>query len=265
MPSIDVDDLRIHYALSGREEGDVVVLSNSLGSSLRMWDKVLPALEAGYRVLRYDTRGHGASSVPPGPYTLDQLGHDALHLLDGIGLERVNFCGLSMGGQVGMWLALHAPQRIGRMVLANTAARIGSLAMWDERIAAVRATGMEALGEASLGRWFTADFREKHPAEMAPIKQMIASTSADGYCACCAALRDSDLRAAIASIRIPCLVIAGKHDPATPPSDGRALASAIRGAKFIELESSHLSAWERAGEFGSAVRAFYDDGGRRNG
>lgn len=265
MPSVDVGDLRLRYLLSGCEGGDLVMLSNSLGSDLRMWNKVLPALEVKYRVLRYDSRGHGESSIPPGPYTVDQLGRDALDLLDGLGLDRINFCGLSMGGQVGMWLGIHAPQRISRMVLANTAARIGTQALWDQRIAAVRQSGMEALSEVMLARWFTADYRDTHGSEMTQIQQMIASTNPHGYCSCCAALRAADFRADLASIRIPTLVIAGKHDPATPPSDGQALASALSGSQYLELNSSHLSAWERAGEFGAAVRAFFDNGGRRNG
>lgn len=265
MPALDTGNLRIHYALSGREDGDIVVLSNSLGSNLRMWDKVLPALEADYRVLRYDARGHGASGVPTGPYTLSQLGRDVLDLLDALGLERVHFCGLSLGGLVGQWLGIHTPQRISRMVLANTAARIGSGAMWDERIASVRKSGMEALAPATLTRWFTPDYRDRHLSDMAEIRQMIASTSPEGYAACCAVLRDADLRTCLPSLRIPCLVITGKHDPATPSSDGTALAAALPCAEYLELDASHLSAWERANEFGAAVRAFFRSGGRFNG
>lgn len=265
MPSLDTGDLRIHYALSGREEGEILVLSNSLGSSLRMWDKVLPSFEAEYRVLRYDTRGHGASSVPPGPYDLDEMGRDVLDLLDALGLERVHFCGLSLGGLVGIWLGIHAPQRLARMVLANTAARIGSAEMWDERIGTVRQSGMESLAQATLTRWFTADYRHQHASEMAQIEHMIASTSPDGYSACCAALRDADLRPAIAGIRTPCLVIAGTHDPATPPSEVHALASSLPCSHYLELDASHLSAWEQAGEFAAAARAFLRNGGRPHG
>jgi len=265
MPSLEAGDLRIHYALSGREDGEVVLLSNSLGSSMRMWEKVLLALEAEYRVLRYDTRGHGASSVPHGPYTLDQLGGDLLHMLTELEVERVKFCGLSLGGLVGLWLAVHAPQRIEQLVLANTAARIGAPELWNQRIAAVRQSGMEVLAEATLGRWFTPEYRDAHRSEMAQVQQMIASTPADGYCGCCAVLRDADLRADLASIRTPSLVITGKYDPATPPGDGRALASALHGSHYVELESSHMSAWERAVEFTAAVRTFLDEGGRGNG
>ncbi|HUY95491.1 MAG TPA: 3-oxoadipate enol-lactonase [Terracidiphilus sp.] len=256
MPVISKGDLSIQYALSGHEDGDLLVLSNSLGSDFSMWNKVLAPLEAEFHVLRYDTRGHGASSVPPGPYSLNDLGQDVLLLLNEIGAHRVNFCGLSLGGLIGMWLGLKAPHRLNRLVLANTAARIGSPEMWDERVSAVRRSGMEALASATPARWFTAQYREAHPSEMKQIQAMIASTSADGYIACCAALRESDLRAGIPSMAVPSLVIAGTHDPATPPSDGRELAAALPRAHYVELDSSHLSAWERADEFVNAVLTF---------
>jgi len=263
MPAISHGDVRIHYALGGREDGELLVLSNSLGSNLRMWSKVLPRLEAVYRVLRFDTRGHGTSSVPPGPYTLDQLGHDVLSLLDDLGMDRVNFCGLSLGGAVGMWLAIHEPQRLRRLVLANTAARFASPAFWDERISTVRQCGMEVISIATLSRWFTLQYRETHAEELRQIHTMIASTDPDGYCACCAFLREMDLRTCIPSIHVPALVIAGTHDQSTPPSDGRLLADTLPDSHYIELDASHLSAWECAGEFADAVLSFL--GGRRNG
>ena len=265
MPFADTGNLRIHYELSGRADGVVVLLSHSLGSNIRMWDKLLPALEVEYRVLRYDTRGHGATSVPSGPYSLDQLGHDVLDLLEELSLDRVRFCGLSLGGLIGLWLGVHAPQRIDCMVLANTAARIGSSTAWDERIAAVRQSGMKPLALATLDRWFTSDYRERHHSEMEEIQQMISSTNPDGYCGCCSVLRDADLRASLPAIGVPCLIIAGTHDPATSPSDGRALASALPGSQYVELNASHLSAWEQAEEFAAAVRRFFSEGGRRNG
>lgn len=256
MPVISRRDGSIYYALSGREDGDLLVLSNSLGSNLSMWNKVLAPLEAENRVLRYDTRGHGGSSISPSPFTLDDLGRDVLSLLNEIGARSVNFCGLSLGGLIGMWLGMHAPQRLNRLILANTAARIGSPEMWDERVTAVRRSGMEALAASTPARWFTANYRETHIAEMKQIEAMIASTSPDGYLACCAVLRDSDLRPSISSIAIPSLVIGGAHDSATPPSEGRALTAILPHAQYVELDSSHLSAWERPDEFGNAVLSF---------
>lgn len=256
MPATETDGVRIHYCLSGHEDGELLVLSNSLGSSLQMWDKVLALLETRYRLLRYDARGHGTSSVPRGPYTLDQLGCDVLNLMNEIGAERVNFCGLSLGGMTGMWLALHEPQRVNRLILANTASRIGTPEIWENRIATVRASGMDSLAVQTIGRWFTSQYQESHQDEMKQIATMIATTNLEGYCSSCAILRDADLSAQISSISVPTLVIAATHDPATPPSEGRAVAAAVRGAQYTELDASHLSAWERADEFANAVFQF---------
>ena len=265
MPIFENGAAGIHYELSGRADGPVLVLGNSLGSNLHMWDKVAGRFGEEYRVLRYDMRGHGGSSITAGPYRLEQLGNDVLTLLDFLGVERVNFCGLSMGGQVAMWLAIHAPLRVNRIVLANTGARILTPEAWDLRIAAVRKNGMEALAAASLERWFTPRYREQHQDEMAVIQAMIASTNPDGYCRCCNVLREADLRAEIRSVVTPSLIITGAHDPATPPSDGQALRAALRFSEYLELDSSHLSAWERADEFAHAVLTFLAAGGRANG
>src|SRR5947207_1047028 len=166
MPKVESGDVRLRYELSGKPDGEILVFSNSLGSNLHMWDKVFPCFEESYRVLRYDTRGHGESSVPPGPYTIAQLGSDLLFLLDQLGIERVNLCGLSLGGMVAMWMGIHAPRRVGRLILANTGARIGTPQMWDERLAAVQQSGMASLALTGLQRWFTPAYREKHPQDM---------------------------------------------------------------------------------------------------
>jgi len=260
MPAAENGEVRIHYELCGAANDLVLLLGNSLGSNLHMWDKVLPQLEKTHRILRYDMRGHGASSVPGPPYSLDQLGRDVLMLLDDLGMDRVDFCGLSLGGQVALWLAIHAPQRVRRLVLANTAARIGTAEMWDRRVAAVRGAGMDSLAAVTLERWFTPEYREQHPEEMATFRQMIASTDANGYSACCGVLRDADLRTEISAIGVPSLVITGKHDPATPAADGRALHAGLCDSRYVELDASHLSAWERADEFAAAVHAFLDGG-----
>ncbi len=223
MPEIENAGVRLYYELSGREEGEVLVLGNSLGSNLHMWDKVLPGFESRYRLIRFDTRGSGKSSVPPGPYRIEDMGHDVLDLLDSLGEERAHICGLSMGGMVAMWLGIHAPQRVKRLVLANTAARIGTPATWDERIATVKRSGMAPLAETTLTRWFTSGYRDSHAEEMLRIQEMVAATDPAGYSACCGVLRDTDLRGEVESISASCLVIAGRHDPATPPSDGLAI------------------------------------------
>ena len=265
MPEAENAGVRLHYELSGQEHGEVLVLGNSLGSNMHMWDKVLPWFEARYRVIRFDTRGHGRSSVPQRPYSLEELGHDVLLLLDSLGVERANFCGLSLGGMVAMWLGIHAPLRMRRLVLANTGARIGTPELWDERIAAVKRLGMAQLAEITLTRWFTEGYRETHAGEMEMIREMILATDPAGYSACSGVLRDTDLRCEITGIPVPCLVIAGKHDPATPPSNGEAIHCVLRNSKYVELDASHLSAWERAAEFGAEVVAFLENGEVRNG
>lgn len=256
MANAETAELLLHYELSGNKQGEVLVLCNSLASNLHMWDKVVPIFESTFRVLRFDTRGHGESSVPPGPYTLEQLGRDVLFLLDSLQIDRMNFCGLSLGGMIGMWLGIHAPDRIRRLVMANTAAKIGTREIWDQRIAGVQRSGMGELAEATLPRWFTPVYRENHRDEMEWIRRMIAATDPAGYLACCGVLRDSDLRAEICEIAVPCLVITGKHDPATPPDAGLALTKKLRSSNYSELDASHLSAWEQAAQFGSEVVAF---------
>jgi 3-oxoadipate enol-lactonase len=253
MPIVESGGVRLHYEVSGNERGRVLVFSNSLGSNLHMWDKVLPALENGYRVLRYDTRGHGKSSVAPEPFTIEELGCDVLRLLDEVQAKQASVCGLSLGGLVALWLGAHAPGRVDRLILANTAARIGSREMWEQRIATARTAGLSPLVEMMPERWFTRDYRERHPEEMEKVREMMAGTNPAGYIACCEVLRDADLRAETAAVEAPTLVISGTHDPATPPADGQALHAGIRNSRYVELDASHISAWERADEFAAAV------------
>jgi len=265
MPSTEPRGVGLRYAESGNPRGAVLVLANSLGSNMHMWDKVLPAFQSKYRVVRFDMRGHGESAVAPEPFTIEQLGRDVLLLLDELETDRANICGLSLGGLVALWLGIHAPGRVDRLIFANTAARIGSREMWEQRIAMVRRSGMFPLAVAMLERWFTAAYRASHPQEMERIRQMITATDPAGYAACCAVLRDADLRADIGEVKAASLVIAGTHDPATPPGDGRALHAGIRNSTYVELDSSHLSAWERSDEFAGAVLQHLAGGESLNG
>jgi 3-oxoadipate enol-lactonase len=256
MPFAELKEVRLHYEVSGSSGRPVIVLVNSLGSSLKMWEKILPALANSYRVLQYDARGHGLSSVPSTPYTLTGLSNDLLDLLDYLAIDRVHLCGLSLGGLVGMWLGIHRPRRINRLILANTAARVGTREGWDGRIDDVRKHGMSPIARASLDRWITAGYQHEHPEESEAIGSMIESTPAEGYIGCCCALRDADLRPAIAAIDAPCLVITGIHDPATPPEDGRFLHGAVKQSHYVELDAAHLSAWERSQEFQQSMMQF---------
>lgn len=256
MPFLEIGDLRAHYALSGPANAPTLVLSNSLGTNFSMWDPQIPTFEKYFRVLRYDTRGHGQSSVTPGPYRIDQLARDVLHLLDRLTLDRVHFCGLSMGGMIGMWLGANAPDRLHKLVLCNTAARIGTVEVWNARIEAVTKNGMKSMAPAVIERWFTPAFRAAAPESVANTQRMIEASPPDGYAACCAAIRDVDLRESISSIRIPTLVVSGAKDPATTVADSRFLVETISGARYLELLTSHLSNIEASAQFSPEVLSF---------
>ncbi|MGC1485399.1 MAG: 3-oxoadipate enol-lactonase [Candidatus Acidiferrum sp.] len=250
------EDVRIHYDLAGPAGAPVLVFSNSLGENFSMWDSQTPALSKQFRVLRYDTRGHGQSSVTPGPYSIEQLAHDVLGLLDKLCFDRVYFCGLSMGGQTGMWLALNAPTRLRKLILCNTAAKIGTPEMWNPRIETVLKGGMKSISTAVIERWFSAAYRAKSPSVVASTKLMLESADPSGYIANCAAVRDFDTRETLDAIRVPTLVIAGTHDAATTPADGRYLADHIPGARYSELNAAHLSNIEACDRFDSELLGF---------
>ena len=257
MPHITCDDgVSLHCHLDGPEGASVLVLSNSLGTDLGMWEPQMPALAAQYRVLRYDTRGHGKSGLPPAQYGVDRLGRDVLALLDALKIEKAAFCGLSMGGMTGMWLGVHAPARFSRLVLCNTAARIGTPEVWNTRIAAVRQGGMAAILQGVIQRWFTEGFVAADPKAVERISAMLLATAPEGYCGACAAVRDMDQRADIAAIRLPVLVIAGSDDLATPAADGRFVADTIPGARYAELPAAHLSNIECRDAFTEALTGF---------
>ena len=258
MPFAQGQGARIHYEIEGPEDGPVLLLSNSLGTDLGMWSPQMPSLTARYRVLRYDSRGHGRSEAPAGPYTIDMLGQDAVAVLDAAGVERALFCGLSKGGMVGQWLGVNAPDRVGRLVLANTAAFIGAPEVWNQRIETVRAQGMAAIVPGVIDRWFTKPFQERAPDAVARIRDMLLATDPGGYAACCAAVRDMDQRQAISAIRVPTLVIAGRHDLATTPEQGRLIAETVPGARFLELDAAHLSNIEAEAAFTRALLDFLD-------
>ena len=210
MPLHTTDDgCRLHYLLAGPEHAPAVVLSNSLGTDLGLWDAQIDRLAGHYRVLRYDTRGHGASDAPSGDYSLERLGRDALSLMDHAGFSRAHVGGVSLGGVTALWLGVHAPDRVHRLVLANTAARIGSAASWDERMRLVESGGPAAIADMTMERWFSAAFRAAQPGTVARIRAALVAVPAVGYLGCCAALRDADLRAEARNVRARALVITG--------------------------------------------------------
>jgi 3-oxoadipate enol-lactonase len=255
MPFAEVAELKTHYALTAGE-APVLMLSNSLGTDFSMWDPQMEELQQRFRILRYDTRGHGKSSVTPGDYTIDQLGRDVLGLLDSLRLNRVHFCGLSMGGAIGIWLGIHAPNRLHRLVISNTAARIGTPEGWNARIATVRKDGMKPVAAAVVERWFTPEFRASSEEQVARMQNMLENSPPEGYASCCAAIRDMDQREEIARIKIPTLVIYGGRDPVIPIPDAKFLAQRITGAEKLNLPAAHLANIEQAGTFTEAVGNF---------
>jgi 3-oxoadipate enol-lactonase len=242
--------VRLHHRLDGPDDAPVLVLSNSIGTTLELWDAQVPAFAGSFRVLRYDQLGHGRSDVPPGPYTVEILARELLGLLDELGVDRFSFCGLSLGGTVGMWLGANAGDRIDRLVLAGTSPHWPP-EMWIERAKLVRAEGLEPIADATMGRWFTPAFDGT-----AAFREVFASTPAEGYAACCDALRDWDFRADLGSVSVPTRVLVGADDPATPPETAQLIADGIPGAGLTVIpNAAHLLNVEQPAEFDAAVLA----------
>ncbi|GFG85590.1 3-oxoadipate enol-lactonase [Mycolicibacter algericus] len=232
----------VHAVVTGRDIAPVVVLSNSLGSTHRMWDVQIGALEERFRVVRYDTRGHGRSPVPAGPYTIDDLADDIVALLDRLGVQRAHLIGLSLGGMTGMRVAARNPERIDRLALLCTAAHMPPATAWQQRAATVRAQGAGVVAAAVVQRWFTPDYLAAHPDVRAESEAMVAATPAEGYAGCCEVIADMDLRADLASITAPTLAIAGADDPATPPEKLDAIATGVKSGRLLVVpHAAHLA------------------------
>jgi 3-oxoadipate enol-lactonase len=240
----------LNHVASGPEDGHVVLMSGSLGTTVNMWRAQAGPLSERFRVVRYDHRGNGGSPAPPGPYTIAVMGGDVLALLDSLGVERASYCGLSIGGMVGIWLAANAPERIERLALICTAAHLPPPERWAERAEAVERAGtVEVVADGVLARWLTAAFASAHPETVAWLRAMLVATSPAGYAACCRAIERMDLRAELPRIQAPTLVVAGDQDRSTPPEHGERIAAAVRGARYERLSpSAHIAAVERADE-----------------
>ncbi len=258
MPEVFAGTDRISYNIAGPADAPAVLLAHSIGTTRELWEGQVRELAAAFRVIRYDARGHGESSAPAGDYTLEQMGHDALAVLDAVGAERAHVVGLSLGGLTAMWLGVHAPARVTRLVLANTAARVGTSERWTDRIAQVRAGGMAAIAEASMPRWFSEAFRTRHENTVAAYRTCLAGCSSIGYIGCCAALRDADLRDDIAGIAAPTLIVAGEHDQTTTLADADIMRTRIPGATMVTLPVAHLSNVEQPAAFNRTVRQFLE-------
>ncbi|WNG36852.1 alpha/beta fold hydrolase [Archangium violaceum] len=251
------DGVRIAHRFDGAPGKPVLLLSNSIGIDLHMWDAQVPVLTEHFRVLRYDARGHGASDVPSGPYSLDRLGRDVVELLDALGLERVHVLGLSLGGFVAQWLGIHVPERVDRLVLSNTAAYLGPAGQWDLAIAELlKAPDMRATAEMFLRNWFPARMLQANDDVVEAFRRTLLATRREGVAGSWAAVRDADLRRTIALIPRPTLVIAGEHDTVTSARHGEEIASTIPGARLRVLPAVHLSNVELPGDFLDAVVTF---------
>lgn len=257
MGSIRNEDADIHYEHALRPGAPALLLINALGTSHEMWDDQVAALTERFELVRYDARGHGKST--PGSsseLTLDQLAHDALAVLDACGIARAHLCGLSLGGMTAMKIARQWPDRVLKVVLASTTPHMPPRETWTARIAQVKAEGMASVTEATLGRWFSPEFKQAEPERVDRVRQMLLSTRPEGYTACCAAIRDMDLREDIKSIRATTLCIGGLKDPGTPPSAAELIASSIPGAQLKILDAAHMANIERAGEFTATLLEF---------
>ena len=242
--------MKPHHLVAGLPGAPPLVLSNSLGTTLELWDRNVPALVEHFRVIRYDHRGHGRSPAPPGPYDVEQLALDVLELLDELEIERTSFCGLSLGGAIGLWLGVNAAERLDALVVACSAARFGEPAGWLTRASAVREHGMRAISEGVVERWFTPSLRGSDPELVDRFRRRLEATRPEGYARCCEAIARWDFRDRLDEVRVPTLVLVAAEDQAAPPEQGRAIAEGVPGAAlaFVE-EAAHLANVERPAEF----------------
>ena len=259
MTTIGANGIAHNYRLEGPDDGPVVMLSNSLMSDLAMWDAQVPALARRYRVLRYDTRGHGATGATPPPYSIELLVDDARALLEALGIERVHFVGLSLGGMIGQLLAVRYPALLRSLVLCDTSSHMPPESLWEDRIRTAEDEGVEALMPATIERWFTAPFRERGAADIEPIRRMIRKTGLPGYVGCCRAIQAMDQTAMLSAITTPTLIIVGADDPSTPVAASETIHRAVAGSELVVLDdAAHLANIEQAEAFNRAVIGFLE-------
>ncbi len=256
MPTISVDGCPLNVEVEGSDSAPALMLSNSLGTDLHMWDDQATEFAKHFRLIRYDRRGHGKSGASKGPYSFDRFGRDILAILDALKVKKVNWCGLSMGGMDGQWLGANAGDRVEKLVLANTNFYYADKGPWADRIKFVREKGLAPLVDANMERWFTKGFRERAPKTIARMTKMFLGCNLDGYIACVEAVRDMDFRASNPRVTAPTMVIVGTQDPATPPAAGEAIAQQIKGAKLVALDAAHISNVEQPRAFTEAVLNF---------
>ncbi|AMN67146.1 3-oxoadipate enol-lactonase [Psychrobacter sp. P11G5] len=259
MPVFKNKDITLNYATFGDSSNPALLFSNSLGTSYHMWQPQIDVLQTDYFIICYDTRGHGKSSAPTGPYRLDQLGQDVIDLLDHLSIDKAFFCGISMGGMTGQWLAINYPDRFHHLMLCNTAAKIGNEAAWRDRAQLVREQGLAPIAATAAPRWFTADFIDSYPDVVAALSSTLAAGSSEGYASCCEALSVADTREQLKNIRVPVTVLAGIEDPVTTVADGQYMVEHIPNATLATIDASHISNIEQPDAFNQLVRQYLHD------
>ncbi|WP_291337693.1 3-oxoadipate enol-lactonase [Acinetobacter sp. UBA801] len=256
MPTFTSNDAQINYQTFGDAAKPALIFSNSLGTNFKMWQAQIDFFQQDFFVICYDTRGHGASSAPQGPYSIDQLGQDVVNLLDHLNVEKATFCGISMGGLTGQWLAIHRPERFNQVVVCNTAAKIGQEQAWNDRAALVREQGLQPIASTAASRWFTEPFIQSNATVVNNLQNDLAAGSAEGYASCCEALAKADVREQLTDITVPVLVVAGQQDPITTVADAQFMVERIANSQLFEINASHISNVELPNEFNQAVKQF---------
>lgn len=256
MSYLNTNGTQIHYRLDGNPSRPALLFSNSLGTDLSMWDAQVQALSDDFCIIRYDTRGHGHSSRDGNPFDLDTLGLDVLALIEHLSVPHVHFCGISMGGLIGQWLAINAPEKLSSLIIANTSAKIGTDEGWMSRANSILESGMNPIADSAASRWFTADFVATHAVDVARLVSMLRQTNPRLYAYCCLALGGADLRDKIHNISTPTLVVAGEFDPVTTVTDAKFLHQGIAGSTLVVLQASHLSNVEKPIAFNNALIQF---------
>ena len=256
MPKFTSNDAEINYQTFGDASQPAIIFSNSLGTQFNMWQPQISFFEKKFYVICYDTRGHGASSAPQGPYSIEQLGTDVIHLLDHLNIKKASFCGISMGGLTGQWLAIHHPERFNHVIVCNTAAKIGQEQAWNDRAQLVREQGLKPIAETAASRWFTEPFIRSNTAIVESLSNDLGAGSPEGYASCCEALAKADVREQLKNITIPTLVVAGQKDPVTTVADAQYIINHVRSSSLFEINASHISNIEQPKAFNQAIFSF---------
>ncbi|WP_436913190.1 3-oxoadipate enol-lactonase [Acinetobacter schindleri] len=256
MPTFTSNDAQINYQTFGDAAKPALVFSNSLGTNFKMWQPQIDFFAQDHFVICYDTRGHGGSEAPKGPYTIDQLGQDVVNLLDHLNIEKAAFCGISMGGLTGQWLAINRPERFNQVIVCNTAAKIGQEKAWLERATLVREQGLTPIASTAAGRWFTEAFVQSNPDIITKLSNDLGAGSPEGYASCCEALAKADLREQLKQVKIPVFIIAGQQDPVTTMEDGLFIQKQIFNSQLFNINASHISNLEQPEDFNNTIINF---------